>query len=177
MKKILILGGASVHYKLVEAAKEMGLYTIVTDYLEDSPAKKIADESWMLNIMDVDAIVEKCRESNVEAVIAAWLDPCQRPYYEISNKLGVPCYGTWEQFFKMTDKHAFKQMCRENGVDIIPEYSENDLDQVEYPVLSSLWTAEAREGRQCVMTEKHLKKPSCMQNLNPRTEISSLKSI
>lgn len=134
MKKILILGGASVHYKLVEAAKEMGLYTIVTDYLEDSPAKKIADESWMLNIMDVDAIVEKCRESNVEAVIAAWLDPCQRPYYEINNKLGVPCYGTWEQFFKMTDKHAFKQMCRENGVDIIPEYSENDLDQVEYPV-------------------------------------------
>jgi hypothetical protein len=134
MKKILILGGASVHCKLVETAKAMGYYTIVTDYLTDSPAKKIADESWMLNITDIDAIVEKCRSEHIESVISGWLDPCQRPYYEICKKLGVPCYGTWEQFYKMTDKHAFKKMCIEYGVDVIPEYDENNLDAVEYPV-------------------------------------------
>ena len=134
MKKILILGGASVHCKLIEAAKRMGCYTIVTDYLADSPGKKIADESWMLNIMDVDAIVEKCRKDRVDAVISAWLDPCQRPYCEICEKLEQPCYGTKEQFYKMTDKHAFKKMCVESGIDIIPEYSENDIEHVEYPV-------------------------------------------
>ena len=42
-KKILILGGANQHLKFVEAAKELGLYTIVTDYLNDSPCKKVCD--------------------------------------------------------------------------------------------------------------------------------------
>ena len=61
-KKLLILAGASVHCKVVEAAREMGVYTIVTDYLESSPAKEIADEKWMLNITDVDGIVEYLKE-------------------------------------------------------------------------------------------------------------------
>jgi len=43
-KKVLILAGAMVHLKLVEAAKELGCHTIVTDYLESSPAKEIADD-------------------------------------------------------------------------------------------------------------------------------------
>ncbi len=133
-KKILILGGASVHCKLVEVAQKLGCYTIVTDYLNNSPAKQIADESWNLNIMDVDLIVEKCKEEKVDAVISGWLDPCQRPYCEICEKLGLPCYGTKEQFYQMTDKHAFKKMCIDNGVDVIPEYDERDIDKVEYPV-------------------------------------------
>ena len=41
-KKLLILGGAYLHNKVVEAANEMGIYTIVTDNLPDAPAKKIA---------------------------------------------------------------------------------------------------------------------------------------
>lgn len=39
-KKILILGGANQHLKFVEAAKELGLYTIVTDYLMILRARK-----------------------------------------------------------------------------------------------------------------------------------------
>ena len=136
MKKILILGGASVHCKLVKVAKEMGCYTIVTDYLQDSPAKQIADESWMINIMDVDQIVEKCKNDKVSAVIAAWLDPCQRPYQQICEKLGLPCYGSAEQFHILTDKNAFKRFCNECGVDTIPQYTMIDVEDknVEFPV-------------------------------------------
>lgn len=136
MKKILILGGVSVHCKLVEAAKEMGCYTIVTDYLADSPAKKIADESWMINIMDVDQIVEKCKVENVNAVISGWLDPCQKPYNEICEKLNLPCYGTKAQFHILTDKNAFKEFCKECGVDTIPQYTISDVESktIEFPV-------------------------------------------
>ena len=44
-KKLLVLAGAGIHSKVVRAAKEMGIYTIVTDYLDpkESPAKAIAD--------------------------------------------------------------------------------------------------------------------------------------
>lgn len=47
----------------------MGVYTIVTDYLVDSPAKKVADEAWMLNIKDVDQIVERCKKEQMNGVI------------------------------------------------------------------------------------------------------------
>ena len=59
-KKLLILAGVDVHVKLVRAAKALGVYTIVTDYLlpEESPAKLVADEYWMLNITDIDSIVK-----------------------------------------------------------------------------------------------------------------------
>ena len=121
MKKILVLGSASVHVKLIKAAQEMGIYTITTDNVpyEESPGKQVADEYWDFNIYDVDGIVKKAKEASIDGVISGWLDPCQRPYQQICTLLGVPCYGTEEQFYKMTDKHAFKKMCAENGVEIV----------------------------------------------------------
>lgn len=158
LKKVLILGGASVHVKLAAAAKELGYYTIVTDYLEDSPAKSIADESWLINVMDVNTIVEECKKENVAGVVSGWLDPCQRPYQEICEKLGLPCYGTKEQFFKMTDKHAFKDMCIKNGVDVIPEYSMKDVeeDRVEYPVFVKPVDSRGSRGQAICNTRSEL---------------------
>lgn len=135
-KKILILGGANQHLKFVEAAKEMGLYTIVTDYLPDSPCKMICDESLMLNISDIDGIVSYCKNNKVDGVVAGFLDPCQIPYAKVCKELGLPCYGTPEQFFKFTNKIAFKELCRKNGVNVIPDYTEEDYksNRIEYPV-------------------------------------------
>ena len=138
MKKILVLGSASVHVKLIKAAQEMGIYTITTDNVpyEDSPGKKVADEYWNLNIYDVEGIVSKAKEVRINGVICGWLDPCQRPYFQICKALNLPCYGNEEQFYKMTDKHAFKKMCIENGVDTIDEYSEEDIlsGNIKFPV-------------------------------------------
>ena len=138
IKKLLILGGAFQHEKLVVEAQKMGIYTIVTDNLpvDKSPCKQIADEHWQINIYDVDEIVKKCADENVDGVISAWLDPCQRPYAEICERLDVPAYCKSEQVIKMTDKIAFKKMCKTYGVDVIPDYSLDDVTnhKIEFPV-------------------------------------------
>lgn len=137
-KKLLILGGAYLHNKVVEAARKMGVYTIVTDNVKDAPAKKIADKYYDINVSDVNRIVEMCREEKVDAVLTVCLDFCQIYYQKICEKLGVPCYGTGEQFRIFTDKRLFKKACVENGVDIIPTYTETQLDEIQedvYPVL------------------------------------------
>lgn len=159
-KKILILGGTPQQIKLVNAAKKMGLYTIVTDYLENSPAKKIADKSYMYNIKDVDDIVSMCKMEKVDGVICGYIDPCQRPYQEICEKLKLPCYGTKEQFYKMTDKHAFKKMCIDNGVDVIPEYTDEDImrGNIEYPVFVKPVDSRGSRGQSVCYTEDELKK-------------------
>lgn len=157
-KKLLILAGASVHNKLAEAAKNMGVYTIVTDYLNDSPAKNIADEKWMLNICDVDEIVDKCKDESVDGVITGWIDPCQRPYQSICDKLGIPCLGTFDQFFKMTDKHAFKEMCKENNVSVIPEYSVDQClnGEVEFPLFVKPVDSRGSRGQSVCNTQSEL---------------------
>lgn len=143
-KKLLVVGGAFQHCKVVEAAHELGVEVIVDDYLplEKAPAKQLADKYYTHNITDIDGIVEMCREEHIDGVIALCLDACQRPYQKICEKLKVPCFGTKEQFHILTDKIAFKRFCIENGVDVIPEYDVNiflnpsdDLKTVEYPVL------------------------------------------
>lgn len=138
-KKLLVMAGNYVHTKIVEAAKEQGAYTIVTDYLspEESPAKLVADEYWNLSTGDLDAVVAKCREEHVDGVLNFCIDTIQGQYIDICNKLGVPCYGTKEQLDIMTNKRKFKNFCQQHGVDVVPEYTLNDLESnvVKYPVL------------------------------------------
>ena len=148
-KKLLILAGAGIHSKVVRAAKELGIYTIVTDYLSDSPAKQLADEAWMLNITDVDAIVKKCIDERVDGVMNFCIDPAQKPYQQICERLGVPCIGTKESFDVLTDKRKFKEYCRLHNVDVIPEYSEKDIldDNVEYPVFIKPTNSRGSRGQ------------------------------
>ncbi len=138
MRKILILGGANQHLKFVETAKEMGIYTVVTDYLglEDSPCKKICDEALNYNITDIESIVKFCKANNINGVVTGFLDPCQIPYAQICERLGLPCTGSLAQFYNFTNKKTFKALCRKNGVNVIPDYTEEDAlnGDVEYPV-------------------------------------------
>lgn len=135
-KRLLILAGAGVHNKVVRVAKEMGIYTIVTDNIKDSPAKMIADESWMCSITDVDTIVERCRREPVDGVVNFCIDPGQRPYLQICNRLCLPCYTNADQLSILTDKRRFKKYCLSHSVDVIPEYTIDDIqnDNAEYPV-------------------------------------------
>lgn len=143
-KKLMIIGGAFQHCKLVEAAKQMGVITYVTDYLpyEEAPAKQIADYYFMNNITDIDGIVDICRKEKIDGVISTSLDACQIPYFKVCQALGKPCFGTEEQFKILTDKSSFKKACIENGVDVIPEFREEDFktaqlckERVSFPVL------------------------------------------
>ena len=44
MKKILLLGGSAQQLVAIRAAKELGYYTVVMDYLPDNPGQYEADK-------------------------------------------------------------------------------------------------------------------------------------
>lgn len=136
-KKLLILAGQGVHCKVVEAAKEMGVYTIVADNLENSPAKLIADEKVMISILDVDSLIDFCKREKVDGVMNYCNDLASKVQYRIGEALGLPCIGNAEQVLKLTDKKVFKQLCMENGLDTIESFSENEVLSgfVKFPIL------------------------------------------
>lgn len=139
-KKLLIIGGAFQHCKLVEAAHNLGVITYVVDYLpvEKAPAKQISDYHYEYNITDYDLITDICKKEGIDGVLASHLDACQNPYQVVCERMGFPCFGTKEQYHILTDKTAFIRACVENDVDVIPQYGEdafeNDNPSVEYPV-------------------------------------------
>lgn len=151
-KALLMLGAISAMKEIVIDAKKMGYYVVVTDYLENSPAKKLADESWMLSIDDVDGIVQKCRERNIDGVMNYCIDPGQKPYQKICQQLGLPCVADFEQFDIMTNKDKFARACLTYGLDIIPKYnmnqklSEKDYLGLEYPVMVKPADGRASKG-------------------------------
>ena len=71
MKKLLMLGTCKGSIEMLKTAKKKKIYTIVTDYLppEQSFGKRIADEYWMINTSDVDALEKKCREEKIDGII------------------------------------------------------------------------------------------------------------
>ena len=139
--KLLVLGGTRMSCEIIKAAKKLGVRVVVTDYLADSPGKKLADEHHMISTTDTDGVVALIRREQIDGMLTGFTDSLLPYYGDICAKAGIPCYGTPEQFKVTTDKTAFKQLCRAFDVPVVQEYpvsypfSRQDLDQIEYPVL------------------------------------------
>jgi len=140
-KKLLVLGGIALSCEIIKQAKSKGAYVMVTDYLEDSPGKKIADKSFMVSTTDVDAVVELIRNEKVDGVLTGFIDSILPYYQQICEKAGLHCYATKEQIEIATNKSKFKQLCREYNVPVVEEYKidksfrPEDLKDIKFPVL------------------------------------------
>lgn len=135
MKKIMILGANPETVSLIEKAKEMGLYTIVTDYNPDAYAKKFADQAINIDAMNVDALEQFARNNQVSAVAVGVAEALLPAYCELCERLGLPCYSTKDKFEIMVRKDYFKAQCRNYNVPTIREYSIEDKEKIIYPVI------------------------------------------
>lgn len=124
-KRLLILGGSTLSKDIVIAAKEMGLFTIVTDWYDvnRSPAKLIADEYWNEEVFKPERIAKLIKERHIDGVITGFTDSYLPQYQKICELSGLPCYASKETFDLSLDKAAFKKHCIDNGVPVIPQYN------------------------------------------------------
>ena len=123
-KKLLILGASIHEAALAHRAKELGVYTIVTDYYDPnrSPAKKVADAYWNISWSDLDALEAKCREEKIDGVTAGYSEFTVESMMKLCKRLNLPCYITEKQLEITRNKILFKEECRKNGVPVIKEY-------------------------------------------------------
>lgn len=137
-KRILILGGTSISRQIVYAAHEIGLDVYVTDYLEDSPCKAIAEKSFMVSCTDVDAVCQLIKDENIDGVIMGYADVLMSSYVKICQKSGLPCYANLNAIEMTADKANFKDLCRQYNIPVVPEYTLDDVinDKVTYPIIT-----------------------------------------
>ena len=161
-KTLAILGGTRIDCEIVEAAKNLGIKTVVISYdkVEDSPAKQIADASVELSVSDVEAVAEYIRNNHIDGVMVGYSDKLLPWYAEICELAGLPCYGTKETFELFTNKPLWKAECRRFDIPTAQEYDENVLDADENEIAFPLFLKPARgsgaRGTSIVHNKKEL---------------------
>ncbi len=140
-KRLLILGGTSATFDLVKNAKEMGVYTIVTDYLEEGVTKAIADETALVSTTDIEGLEALVKERHVDGVFCGPSEFNLRNLIRLCEKTGLPCYTNMEVWDRCANKDEFKQYCMDNGVDCPKRFyvddssTDEELSKVEFPVI------------------------------------------
>lgn len=141
-RKALILGSDYGTYDMAVEARNLGIYLVVTDLMETSPTKEIADEAWMISTTDIDSLEQKCIEENITAIMVGASDfniNCAR---KLCKRLHLPIYCESDRAWEVaTDKSKFKEVCKEVGARIAEDvhYSEDmsdeELAKIPFPVV------------------------------------------
>lgn len=108
MKKAIILGGTHDHIRLIEILKEKGFYTYLIDYLENPPARRIADEYIRESTLDMIAVTRIAKEIKPDLLMAACIDQALVTMACVCEKLSLPCHISYQTALELTNKALMK---------------------------------------------------------------------
>ena len=135
-KKLLILGAYKTEIEIVNAARELGVYSITTDNHEDwnlAPAKKVSDEAWNVSWSDIQTLEKKCIDANVDGLIAGFSERRVRYAKELAEKLNLPFYAENVILDFIFSKDAFRDICVKSGISLPKHFDIND--EIKFPVI------------------------------------------
>lgn len=153
-KKLLFIGVDTSTHDAVRIAKELDIYTIITDYNtpEAKPEKAEADAYWMIDAADTDAIYKRCLNEHIDGIFAGNNEFCLDKAKELCGRLRLPFYASDNGWRCARDKIYFKELCAECGLDtpkaFMTEGSLDDIDteSITFPVMVKPSDSCARQG-------------------------------
>jgi biotin carboxylase len=161
-KKLIILGGNRETGALVEVANGFGIYTIVVDPNPDAPAKKFAAESHEFDGFDVDGIVDLAKRRQADGVLVGVADILVASYYQVCERLELPCYASKSVVDAFCSKDGFRDACRRYGVRDIPSYlvdpsvPNQSLSELSFPVMVKPVDSGAGVGMRVCASQEQL---------------------
>lgn len=120
-KKVLILGGIKQMIGVVEAAKRMGFYAIVSDNEFGSSAKAYADKSYNYSPAENAELAKLTAEENIEGIFTAIDDINLWNALKLCKTTGLPMFTSQEQMNMGTAKNKFLEFCRIFNVRVLQE--------------------------------------------------------
>ncbi|WP_026524242.1 ATP-grasp domain-containing protein [Butyrivibrio sp. MB2005] len=143
MDKILFLGDNVHTAQLILAARNKGIYTIITDNraAEESKSKQLADECWDISVMDFDALEKRSKDVGINGISCGASEVCSGAVRELCRRLNLPFWVGDKAWEYTNDKRKFKEICKECGLPVAKDYklnidfNEKDFSEIEYPVV------------------------------------------
>lgn len=124
-KTILIIGAGRLQVPAIRRAKELGLYTVATDYDPEAYGLTLADDSIIISTRDVDGSVRKARQYHqtrpIDGVITVGTD-ASMTVAAVANALGLPGIK-FNNAEAASNKLKMRKRLKEHGVPC-PDYFE-----------------------------------------------------
>lgn len=148
----LILGGGSNQLELIKKSYERKDYIVLVDYLEDCPGKVYADVHLKISTFDIESVVKACKEYQIDSVVTAGTD---QPVYTAavaSKHCTLPFYISEQTALNVTNKKFMKETFQKHHIKatkhcfITPEFCENDLQDMCFPVVMKPVDAQGQRG-------------------------------
>ncbi len=139
-KKVIVLGGNVPHCTLIKELKKRGYYTILIDYLDNPPAKSIADIHIQESTLDQDKVLEIAKEYQPKYILDACIDRPIPVVGYVSEKLGLFCPFGYKESLIGTNKNLMKQMMIDHQIPTSKFVNITSLEQTDdidlrYPLI------------------------------------------
>jgi biotin carboxylase len=115
-RRLLVLGAGRHQVPLIRRAEERGVEVVVADYLPDSPGKRIATHSTMVDALDVDAVCDVASEFAVDGVVTSGTDQAVVTMAAVADRFGLPQIVSPHTARLATDKRCMKEALQAAGV-------------------------------------------------------------
>jgi len=129
MTKLLILGANTETIPLIKTAQNMGFFVIVTDNNPQSPAKKYADSSINIDGIDIDNIVNFCKQEKIDGILVGVADKLVQTYAKVCGILGLPQYIDIEASQILSNKKNFDNYCQSLKIQTIPKINLTNINE------------------------------------------------
>lgn len=149
--KLMVLGGGENQKQVFEAAKSMGVDTVLCDYSESAVCIELADVFYKVSILDYEGVIHVARKEDVDGIFTN-SEPAVHIAVGVANELGLPSnkLSSIETFL---DPVKFREFQRANGFfstkSIIIENEtelENRLCEFKYPIMIKPIGSSASRG-------------------------------
>lgn len=130
-ENVIILGGTTPHIELVCKLKERGYYTILIDYLENPPAKKVADCHIQESTLNLERVCEIAKSMKSKFVISACIDQANATACYVAEQLRLSSPYSYQTAINVTNKRYMKQIFKDNQIPTSDFYVIEKLEQLE----------------------------------------------
>src|SRR4051794_37686340 len=115
MKAVLFVGAGRHQRRAILRAKELGLRVLAVDRNGDAPGLREADEGFVVDFSDVDAVLAAVADAEFDGVLTVSADRAVPVVAAIAEARGLPGIGTATAHL-MTHKVAMRRRLAEEGV-------------------------------------------------------------
>lgn len=123
MKRILILGAGETNMPIIEKCRDMGLYTIATDYDKEAPGLREVDKAYVIDTLDKEKTLEIAISEEIDGIITISDYPVNTIAY-VCERLDLPGLSSMAAE-KSTNKYLQRKLLREKGLNA-PNFKQFD---------------------------------------------------
>lgn len=112
----VVLGGSNPHIELIHQLQDRGYFVVLADYLDNPPAKAVADLHEQISTMDEQAVLEISKGHNAKLVISACVDQANITACYVAEQMRLSKPYSYKTASEITNKGFMKKVMVENHI-------------------------------------------------------------